>query len=72
MNHCVLNDDDVKNMLKALYIRNAKEWRRDAKDYRRMTLNAIKENEDATLFEKMEQSAIKYANALECLAKEIN
>ena len=67
-----VNDDDVKNMLKDLYLRDAKEWYRDAKDYHRMALKAIKSNKNATFYKKMEQKAIKFANVLECLAKEID
>lgn len=72
MNHCVLNDNDVKKMLKTLYLHNAKEWRRDAKDYHHRASKKIKANEDVTWYEKMEQKAIKFANVLECLAKEID
>jgi hypothetical protein len=63
-------DDAVRNMLKKLYLSEAKGWRRDAKDYHRYAAEGIEDNADVT-WEMMEQQAIKFANVFECLAKEL-
>ncbi len=70
INNYVLSDD-VKNMLKKLYLDNAKEWRRDAKDYHRIAARRMKSNEDSEWFEMMEKRAIEFAEVLEHLARKL-